>query len=355
MFLSAGLCSILYLLLFFKLRGNITVSTGYKIHFHRRPKVQIGRTSNGTYIMTGDRRIESHITNVAKHMLWYPIAYTLVILPMGASRFSTFSGVPVPSAITIAAASLFMLHGFINTLLFCTTRNILPGTWRQRLKLSSTRSTGRSELELSSLANAPWRFTGLGTKAGTLNAGTDPIGLNMGLEKDLEISYDGALRSPASIKFGPPPPHDPPPRAHNRAGRQTDTTGHQTRQLSLPASRYSGEGTRAEIDRVDDDHSPDTGVHPASKEMITARGVPIRSAERADNRHESGTYPPVPALTIPAPVHSYALKPPTETANTSPTRSPSIMTSRSIQRPFRTSKSNGSGTTGWDVIDGRST
>src|SRR5260370_26482991 len=112
MFTWAVFSFILYLLVFFRLRGNIAVSDGYKIHFHQRPKVRLGRTSDGARIVTGDLRVESHLTVVAKQMLWYPVAYTVLILPMAASRFSTFSGVSVPFPVTIFTAAVFMLHGF---------------------------------------------------------------------------------------------------------------------------------------------------------------------------------------------------------------------------------------------------
>ena len=315
MFLSAALSFILYSLVFFRLRGNITVSAGYKFEFHRRAKVKIGKTSNGTYIMTDDQRIESHLTKVAKHMLWYPCVYTIVILPMGATRFTTFSGVSVPSAVTIFAAALFMLHGFINMLLFCTTRNILPGTWRQRLGLSSTWSVGRSELDLSSLANATWRFPGLGTRTGAVSAGTAPVVLSVGVEKDVEIAYEEALPSPGYIKFRPLLPHSPLPRSYDGGERRADTKRHHSRQFSFPTSRDGRRSIHIEVEKVDDGHSPGTE---ASKQMTTEQGVPLRPVGRVYYQHESGIYGPTPALAAP---HPYSMTPPTETTDKRTTRS----------------------------------
>ena len=198
MFTSAGLSSILYLLVFFRLRGNITISSGYKFHFHRRPKVRVGRTSNGTYIMTGDQRVEGHLTRVAKHMLWYPIVYTLVILPLASARFSAFNGANVPTSVTVVTASLFMLHGFINTILFCSTRNILPGSWRQRLGLGSALDSGRRD----SRSTASWRLAGLDARMRAIDPETAPVVLSVGVEKDVEVMYDGSQRSPRCLKFG---------------------------------------------------------------------------------------------------------------------------------------------------------
>ena len=85
--------------------------------------------------MTDDQCVESHLTRVAKHMLWYPVL--VIILPMASAWFLTFNGASVPFSVTICVAGLFMLYGFINIIPFCTTRNILPGSWRRRLGLGS--------------------------------------------------------------------------------------------------------------------------------------------------------------------------------------------------------------------------
>jgi hypothetical protein len=109
---SATFSFILYTLVFFRLRGNIRVSEN-GITFHRRPIRNIGH-------------VRTYLDSVARNMLWYPVVYTILVLPMAATRFSSFSNLPVPFEMTIIAAGVFMLHGFFNTLLFCTTLKILP-------------------------------------------------------------------------------------------------------------------------------------------------------------------------------------------------------------------------------------
>jgi len=87
--------------------------------------------SNGALGVTGDRRVESNLDRVARHMLWYPIVYIIIVIPMVGIRYAAFSGLPDFPELTFAIASMFNLHGFFNTVLFCMTRNILPGSWRQ--------------------------------------------------------------------------------------------------------------------------------------------------------------------------------------------------------------------------------
>ena len=234
MFISAGSSFILYLLVFFRLRGNITVSAGHKIHFHPRPKVRVGRTSDGACIVTDDQRVESHLTRVAKHMLWYPIVYTVIILPLASARFSTFNGASVPFFVTISTAALFMLHGFINTVLFCITRNILPGSWRQRLGIGNTWDNGRSHLDLSSRTNATWRFTGVDARIRTVGAGTAPVILSVGVEKEVHIMCDEPRPSPRYVVFGSHPlTPNPLLRVHDSGEQRADTHMYHIRQLSV--------------------------------------------------------------------------------------------------------------------------
>ncbi len=82
-------------------------------------------------VATGDRRVRSYLDTVAKQMMWYPIVYIIIVVPMAGTRYASFSGYPISSESTFAVAALLNLHGFFNTVLFCTTRNILPKSWRQ--------------------------------------------------------------------------------------------------------------------------------------------------------------------------------------------------------------------------------
>jgi hypothetical protein len=165
---SATSCLILYSLLFFRLRGNISVS-GYKIDFHRRPNTRMGRTSSGALVVTGDRRVESHLDRVAKHMLWYPIVYIVIVIPMLAARYSAFSGLRDYPEVTFIFASIFNLHGFFNTVLFCTTRNILPASWRQRFGPKTTQGARQGDVYPSSRTNETWSAA---TRTRTVSTGT---------------------------------------------------------------------------------------------------------------------------------------------------------------------------------------
>ncbi|KAJ7287760.1 hypothetical protein C8J57DRAFT_1284845 [Mycena rebaudengoi] len=114
MFMAALFSFILYSLIFLRMRGNIVLDGG-RVYFHVKGITQ-----------WRGRQFDEQAVTIAKHMLLYPVAYTILILPIAATRFSTFSGDAVPFAVTIFSAAIFLLSGIVNVTLFTMTRRILP-------------------------------------------------------------------------------------------------------------------------------------------------------------------------------------------------------------------------------------
>jgi hypothetical protein len=297
MFFSAACSFILYSLVFFRLRGNISVSTRYKISFHRRPKVMPGTTIDGIPIQTDDRRVESHLTTLAKQMLWYPIAYSILVLPMAASRFSTFSGASVPFWVTIFTASVFMLHGFINTVLFCTTRDILPGSWRQRFGLYTSWSTRPDDAHPPSRVNDTW-YTA--TRTGTVRTGTAtvPAVRSVGVEKDIETNYE-AERSISHIKFGSSTSPTPLPPTHGSNGQRANLHDYHIRRFSAPALHDTSTTVCFELDEDDGDSILSVGNHSTPISRKDGREV-SQHAGRASRGLENGVHRPATAPGAPS-------------------------------------------------------
>jgi hypothetical protein len=348
MFASAGFSLILYLLVFFRLRGNITVPSGYKVQFHQRPKVRVGRTNAGTYIMTDDRRVESHLTTVAKQMLWYPITYSVLVLPVAAARFPTFSGASVPFGVTILTAAVFMLSGFVNTLLFCTTRNVLPGSWRQRLGIGTTLDSRRSNVGLPSQANPTSWFSD--TRSKTVGVGTTPA-LSINVVKDVETLYELIDPGSSFLRFdspslpaspvspaSPASPASPTPllRAYSSGGQRSDTQRHYARQSSSPVSRDARMSAHIEEEGGEKDSGLGTGVRLVSKAMTDALEV-SRFPGHALGGYESGTYGLAQA---PTSSHPYAMALPV--TNTPRAQTPSILIPETaVSNPRRLSWASG--------------
>ena len=301
MFISAVSSFILYSLVFFRLRGNISVSAGYKISFRRRPKIITGRTSDGTYISTDDRRVESHLTILAKQMLLYPIAYTILVLPMAACRFSAFSSIPVPFSATIFTAALFMLHGFLNMVLFFTTGDILPGGWRERFGFTITWGTKRGDVHPTSRTNDTW-FTA--TRAGTIGTATaTPAVRSVGMEKDVVIKSvePGVSR----VRFDTPTSLSPPPQAHGGNGQRASLHDYYFRRFSSSAQQDTTTSICFEIGENDKDSILSVGAHSKTITKNVEWEVP-RHPGHASRELESGMHRPALALEASSHVHPFA-------------------------------------------------
>lgn len=323
MFTSAGLSFILYFFVFLLLRGNVTVSAGRKVYFHQRPKLKVGGTSGGTYISTDDRRIESQLTTIAKQMLWYPLAFAILVLPIGAARYSDTSGASVPFAVLVATAALFMLSGFVNTVLFCATRSIIPVCWRKRFTLRNKLNTGRGDITLSSWGNSVWRRSEPLTRKGSLSAGRPSLVIGINVEKDIDIKYDD---EPTRSSLGISSPTVPtcPLRAHG--GRQrADTYNYHVRQTLIPPPRDERNNGCLGVDGEDQDGNLKEGVHRARKpNMVDARtlGHPLF----ASRSRERGVYDLGLDVEAPAPVYPSPMTAPSNT-DAKQSWSPSVLTS----------------------------
>jgi len=136
MFTSAVVSFVLYVLVFLKLRGYVLVS-GWRIRFRR--------ASSPTWdLQSGKDRFDAQTTSIARQMLWYPIAYAVLILPIGAVRYAEWMGHTMPEALIIFSDGVFLLSGIINTVLFCTTRRILPA---QNMLPNNFRRSVASDIE----------------------------------------------------------------------------------------------------------------------------------------------------------------------------------------------------------------
>ncbi|KAF8170282.1 hypothetical protein K438DRAFT_2024468 [Mycena galopus ATCC 62051] len=113
MFLAAAFSFVLYLLVFLRMRGNIVVFEG-RISFKKTGAAWKGK------------QVDNQALTIAKQMLLYPVAYTILILPIAASRFSSFAGHDVAFGVTIFSDAVFLLSGIVNVTLFSMTRRILP-------------------------------------------------------------------------------------------------------------------------------------------------------------------------------------------------------------------------------------
>lgn len=207
MFFSAGCSFILYSLVFLRLRGNIVVN-GWRFHFQRR--VVAKGYSNRQYNAVTDPSQNTHVMKVARQMMWYPVVYTILIVPIACARFAVFAGKTVPNAVTVFTATVFMLSGFVNAVLFTTTRRVVPASMifprfiRERFGIST--GTGMATGHRSFTNQNGTVITSRVSKAfPTLNGG---IGITVNIEKEMEYDIEDTSKGSYPMTTRPIRPFD---------------------------------------------------------------------------------------------------------------------------------------------------
>ncbi|KAI6108428.1 hypothetical protein EDD16DRAFT_81346 [Pisolithus croceorrhizus] len=116
MWMAAVLNIISYLLLVLVIKRVVLVD-GNRLRWRRRRETIVAPYGMGTLA-----------ENVkATQMLFYPLVYIIVVLPISAARFSRFAGHNVPYAVTTFADILFTLSGLFDTILYALTRpRVMP-------------------------------------------------------------------------------------------------------------------------------------------------------------------------------------------------------------------------------------
>ena len=235
---------------------------------------------------TGDRRAESYVDTVARHMLWYPIVYMFIVFPMVATRYPAFSGLRDYPEITFIMTAIFNLHGVYNAVLFLTTRRILPDSWRQRIGLSTIWDRARGDTFMSSLTSATCWFARPNTTATCIRPSS------AGLDDDVE--KDAAGLDSSFLESGSRPSSTPPTipivtfQAYGGSGQRENAHEHHIR-LPSPARREPRASIPTDIDVDDRDSDIGLGVHRASTERTEEWEVPQYPRDASS---ESGAYGP---------------------------------------------------------------
>ncbi|KAH8115958.1 hypothetical protein DFH11DRAFT_1250554 [Phellopilus nigrolimitatus] len=120
-FMSAGLGFILYTLVLLRVRGNLRKDEG------RWRVCWIPRSQAWQLCFSRDM-LDSAMLCVATSMVWYPVAYSIIIIPVALARLTSFTGHPVPLWAIVVTDAIFNLTGLVNSILFISTRRILPDT-----------------------------------------------------------------------------------------------------------------------------------------------------------------------------------------------------------------------------------
>jgi hypothetical protein len=143
-FISIGFSFILYILVLLRVRGNLVRDRN---HIWRLRFVGVG--NEWKLSITRDA-IDNSMNKVAHKLVWYPISYAIIVVPISITRIADFNGANIPFWATALTDVLFNLMGLVNVILviyiegYFPEATILPNfsTKRQAFRDSLARSGG---------------------------------------------------------------------------------------------------------------------------------------------------------------------------------------------------------------------
>lgn len=118
--MSAFFSFVLYVAVLLRVRGNLIQDTAGKWSLRWIP-----RSESWQLAFTRDY-LDSCLVKMAAIIVWYPVIYTVLIVPISIARFANYAGVRVPVAFTFLADVIFALGGFANLIHFLSTRRRIP-------------------------------------------------------------------------------------------------------------------------------------------------------------------------------------------------------------------------------------
>ncbi|KAJ3809573.1 hypothetical protein F5876DRAFT_43606 [Lentinula aff. lateritia] len=119
--LSAALSCILFTFVLLRVRGNLILSTS-KWRFQHVP------SSDSWQLVFSRDLIDTAMLRFAGRMVWFPISYTLLLLPSGIAGLSAARGHPVSPGAEVFVGVTYNLIGLTTILLLHTTRHLYPSS-----------------------------------------------------------------------------------------------------------------------------------------------------------------------------------------------------------------------------------
>lgn len=118
-YFSAGTSIVLYSIILLRVRGNLIIENG-------RPHLRF--VSKEDYWQLSLRRdfTDLSVVRAVQQMIWYPVAYSILIVPIGLARLSEFAGMHVPQWATIVTDVIFNLTGLVNVVVLLVTHRLYP-------------------------------------------------------------------------------------------------------------------------------------------------------------------------------------------------------------------------------------
>lgn len=118
--MSALFSFVLYVTVLLRVRGNLSRDTTGRWSLRWVP------SSESWQLGFARDYLDSSTFKMAANIVWYPVIYTVLIVPMSIARFASYAGARVPDEFTFLADLIYALGGFTNLVLFLGTRRHIP-------------------------------------------------------------------------------------------------------------------------------------------------------------------------------------------------------------------------------------
>ncbi|KAJ7863733.1 hypothetical protein B0H14DRAFT_2737148 [Mycena olivaceomarginata] len=137
-YLSAVFCCVIYTTIFLRMRGNLVApDKRWRLRF---------LPSGEAWKLARRDRIDTSMVQAVRQMMWFPIVYILLIVPITIVRRSEYGGAKVPFWVTILTDCIFNLTGLVNVVLLVETRRRMPLIVTQLPQYTRPRQTIRQTL-----------------------------------------------------------------------------------------------------------------------------------------------------------------------------------------------------------------
>ena len=135
MLIAAIVITLMYIPVWLTLRGNLLISPG-RIGYRFRLRMVSPSTTTGSS-QSGGNSPQANLRRIAKKMLWYPMVYNIVVLPVLICRFIQLGGHTIPLPALLACITLLFCMGISNVCIYCFTRNLGGRPWFARPLLAN--------------------------------------------------------------------------------------------------------------------------------------------------------------------------------------------------------------------------
>ncbi|KAH9477373.1 hypothetical protein JR316_0009579 [Psilocybe cubensis] len=194
-FLSIGLGLVLYVLVLLRVHGLLIRDKyhHWRLNFRRKD-------NDWSRVIIQDNAINE----IARKLVWYPVSYSVVLIPITIVRVIQFNGTAVPFSITVITGFIFNMMGFINVIMLLYIDRHTPQTG---LPLFSSASRAGTPFSFNSRVETPYSFESRAKSPFSFEKGRDVVEIDIKPEDFKPSSKSSQQPRNVLVKLPKQPPN----------------------------------------------------------------------------------------------------------------------------------------------------